>query len=282
LNRTEIAEAFRAACREEIAAPKPGNVHVFAGGHDMEAAHFLTSADAAAGPISAPGGSVGARVLGAVEATFAAVGMNTNLGIILLCAPLAAAAERGGDLRATLSDILAHLDRADADQTFRAIARANPGGLGDAPRHDVRDPAGIGLMAAMQEAAGRDRIAYQYANSFDDIFVTGLLTLAEADQAGLQAPLRAVLVYLAFLDAWPDTHICRKFGRETAAAVQKEAGSMLALFRAEHGDCLPALLAFDKELKARHLNPGTSADLTVATLFAARLHDGLPIRRNDG
>jgi triphosphoribosyl-dephospho-CoA synthase len=137
-------------------------------------------------------------------------------------------------------------------------------------------------MAAMQEAAGRDRIAYQYANSFDDIFVTGLLTLAEADQAGLQAPLRAVLVYLAFLDAWPDTHICRKFGRETAAAVQKEAGSMLALFRAEHGDCLPALLAFDKELKARHLNPGTSADLTVATLFAARLHDGLPIRRNDG
>jgi triphosphoribosyl-dephospho-CoA synthase len=282
LNRTDIAEAFRAACREEIAAPKPGNVHVFAGGHDMEAAHFLASADAAAGPISAPGASVGARVLGAVEATFAAVGMNTNLGIILLCAPLAAAAEQGGNLRVALSGILAHLDRADADQAFRAIAHANPGGLGESPRFDVRQPATASLRAAMQEAASRDRISYQYTSDFDDIFVTGSLALADAGRAGLRPPLRAVAVYLAFLSAFPDTHICRKFGRETAAAVQKEAGSMLALFRAEHGACLPALLAFDNELKARHLNPGTSADLTVATLFAARLHDGLPIRRNDG
>jgi triphosphoribosyl-dephospho-CoA synthase len=31
------------------------------------------------------------------------------------------------------------------------------------------------------------------------------------------------------------------------------------------------LLAFDRSLKARGLNPGTSADLTVATLFAASL-----------
>jgi triphosphoribosyl-dephospho-CoA synthase len=30
-------------------------------------------------------------------------------------------------------------------------------------------------------------------------------------------------------------------------------------------------MAFDRSLKARGLNPGTSADLTVATLFAASL-----------
>ena len=42
------------------------------------------------------------------------------------------------------------------------------------------------------------------------------------------------------------------------------------------------LLAFDASLKARGFNPGTSADLTVATLFADRLRNGLPIRRNDG
>ena len=278
----DIAEAFRAACREEIEAPKPGNVHVYAGGHDMQAAHFLTSADVAAGPISAPGASVGTRILGAVEASFAAVGMNTNLGIILLCAPLAAAAEQGGDLRGALNGVLAHLDRGDADQVFQAIARANPGGLGASLRHDVRHPAEVSLLAAMQEAAPRDRIAYQYANGFGDIFVTGFLALAEAGQAELRAPLRAVLIYLAFLSAFPDTHICRKFGLGTAVAVQKEAGAMLSLFRAERGDCLPALLALDRDLKARGLNPGTSADLTVATLFAACLRDGLPIRRNDG
>jgi triphosphoribosyl-dephospho-CoA synthetase len=31
------------------------------------------------------------------------------------------------------------------------------------------------------------------------------------------------------------------------------------------------LLAYDAELKSRDVNPGTSADLTVASLFALRL-----------
>lgn len=277
----EIAAAFRAACREEIEAPKPGNVHIFAGGHNMEAAHFLTSAEVSVGPIAASGASVGARVFGAVAASFEAVGMNTNLGIVLLCAPLAAAAERGGALRPALAQVLAALDRDDADQVFRAIALANPGGLGDAPRHDVHAPAETSLLEAMREAAPRDRIAYQYASDFDDIFVTGLFALAQAELRGLKPPLRAVAVYLAFLSAFPDTHIFRKFGTATAAAVRREATEMLLLFQSRRGDCLPELLAFDASLKVRGLNPGTSADLTVATLFADRLRNGLPSRRND-
>jgi triphosphoribosyl-dephospho-CoA synthase len=277
-----IAEAFRDACREEIEAPKPGNVHVFAGGHNMEAAHFLTSADVSAGPISAPGASVGTRVLAAVEASFAAVGMNTNLGIVLLCAPLAAAAERRSDLHQALAGVLAGLDREDAAQVFRAITLASPGGLGDAARYDVRKPAEIGLMDAMREAAPRDRIAYQYASNFDDIFVTGFGALEEAEAAKINPPLRAVYVYLSFLSRFPDTHIFRKFGSEVAVAVQREGQEMLASFRATKNDCLAQLLAFDTRLKSRGLNPGTSADLTVATLFANRLRNGLPIRRNDG
>jgi len=35
------------------------------------------------------------------------------------------------------------------------------------------------------------------------------------------------------------------------------------------------LLKIDAELKAAGINPGTSADLTVATLFAAALQHGL-------
>jgi triphosphoribosyl-dephospho-CoA synthase len=277
----EIAAAFRAACDEEIAAPKPGNVHVFAGGHDMEAAHFLASAAASAGPIAAEGASVGARVLGAVAASLDSVGMNTNLGIVLLCAPLAAAAERGGGLRPALAQVLAGLNRDDADQVFRAIARANPGGLGAAPRHDVHAPAETSLLDAMQTAAARDRIAYQYASDFDDIFATGLVALAAAESGGLQPPLRAVAVYLAFLSHFPDTHIIRKFGATAAAMVQREAVEMLLLFRSRPRDCLTELLGFDARLKARGLNPGTSADLTVATLFADRLRNGLPSRRNN-
>lgn len=272
ISPAEVAEAFRAACREEIEAPKPGNVHVFSAGHGMEAQHFLLSADAAAGPLSAPGVTVGARVLGAVEATFTLVGMNTNLGIVLLCAPLAAAAEIGDpDLRVALASVLKSLDRNDAQQAFRAITLANPGGLGEAPRYDVRDPADVDLYTAMAEAAERDLIARQYASNFHDIFMIGLAGLTEARQRGLKPPWPAVAVYLAFLAAFPDSHIQRKYGSAAAIAVQHEALAMFSLFRTRQEDGLPDLLAFDSTLKSRGYNPGTSADLTVATLFADRL-----------
>ena len=37
----------------------------------------------------------------------------------------------------------------------------------------------------------------------------------------------------------------------------------------------PELLAWDADLKQRGLNPGTSADLTVAAIFARRLRNAL-------
>src|SRR5262249_39259617 len=151
------------ACRDELAALKPGNVHAFADGHRMTVADFERSAAAAAGPLAERGARIGTRVLAAVEATRAAVGMNTNLGIILLGAPLAAAAgERPPDLRAALSRRLDALDREDARLAFRAIVLASPGGLGTAAHHDVRAPATVSLRDAMAEAADRDRIARQY------------------------------------------------------------------------------------------------------------------------
>jgi triphosphoribosyl-dephospho-CoA synthase len=43
---------------------------------------------------------------------------------------------------------------------------------------------------------------------------------------------------------------------------------------------VPALLAWDAALKEKAINPGTSADLTVTTLFAHRLRSILPYARN--
>ncbi len=80
ISRRIVAAAFIAACRDELEAPKPGNVHVYASGHRMTAAQFADSAAAAADPLCAPGARVGARIRGAVEATLAAVGANTNSG----------------------------------------------------------------------------------------------------------------------------------------------------------------------------------------------------------
>lgn len=272
--QTLIANAFIDSCRDEILALKPGNVHVYAEGHGMTADHFLASADAAAPAIAQSGQRTGARIRAAVEASFSRTGLNTNLGIVLLCAPLAAAAQHGAsDLRTALIDVLADLDQADARETFAAIIRASPGGLGSAAQHDVHRPAPIRLHDAMAEAAHRDRIAFQYVSQFEDIFVSGLNALADARRKGLITPWPAVSIYLTFLTKFTDTHIMRKFGFDAANAVRAEACDVLARFEARlhPDDSVNDLLAFDTKLKARGFNPGTSADLTVATLFADRL-----------
>jgi triphosphoribosyl-dephospho-CoA synthase len=280
-----IAEAFKAACRDELDAPKSGNVHVFADGHRMTAEDFLRSADAAAGPLSVPGARVGTRILGAVEATFAAVGTNTNLGIILLCAPLAAAAEDDVvDLRMALARVLDGLDQEDASLAFRAIVRASPAGLGRIPFNDVYAPAAVTLKRAMADARERDRIARQYVSGFSDIFELGLPLLEEARSQTADPKWATLRVYLAFLATLPDTHIVRKYGAPVAEAVRQAAAQFRhRLGAGKPSDALIAeLLFWDSDLKASNINPGTSADLTVATLFAHRLRNVLPSSRNNG
>jgi triphosphoribosyl-dephospho-CoA synthase len=280
----EIAQAFIAACRDEIEAPKPGNVHIFAEGHGMTIDDFLRSAEIAAPPLCQFASPVGKRILAAVEATWASVGMNTNLGILLLCAPLAAATDLGGELHAALKTVLANLTRDDAQSAFQAILRASPAGLGRVARHDVRDAAETTLLQAMREASERDRIAYQYATDFSDIFEIGIAALEKARNHGWPPPWPAVSVYLAFLAGFPDSHIARKNGLEAATAVQAAALKTRDAFmtKSSQAESLDDLLDFDQRLKAAGLNPGTSADLTVATLFAGRISRILIQRPNNG
>ena len=279
----QIARAFEYACRDELDAPKPGNVHVFANGHRLDVKDFERSAAAAAGPLTAPGQRVGARILGAVDATAAAVETNTNLGIILLCAPLAAAAETFSyDLRSSLSQALRTLDRDDAELAFKAIVRASPAGLGRAERHDVFAPATGTLREAMAEAADGDRVAQQYVTDFADVFELGEPLLVAALASSADKRLATLVTYLGFLAAFPDSHIVRKYGLTVAAQTREQARPLAAMARkaSRLEDVLANVLIWDAELKKANVNPGTSADLTVATLFAHRLRSILPRARN--
>jgi triphosphoribosyl-dephospho-CoA synthase len=273
-----VAAAYRDACLAELAALKPGNVHVFAGGHDMTAADFEASAEASAPAMGAPALSVGTRIFEAIRRTRETVDCNTNLGIVLLCAPLAQAAlsTAGGALRQRLNIILQRLDVADAEQAFAAIRLAEPGGLGAAPAHDVCLPPTVSLAVAMAAAADRDRIAAQYAGGFADIFDLGLPRLRAGQARWRSEQWATTSAYLAFLARLPDSHVARKYGIERAQAVCAMAQSHAErLDEAEDPELLAApLLAFDRELKAAGINPGTSADLTVATLFAHRIEIG--------
>ena len=150
----------------------------------MEIAHFERAAAAAAPFIAEPDLSVGQRILRATEASFGATGLNTNLGIILLCVPLAKAASEtnaGMGLRRRLAVILSMLDKQDAADAFAAIRIANPAGLGEAERGDVRTSGpDLTLIEAMHLASGRDRIANAYVTAYEDVFDFALPALTEA------------------------------------------------------------------------------------------------------
>ncbi len=172
-----------------------------------------------------------------------------------------------------MRDVIATSTLDDAEAVFAAIRVANPAGLGSAERHDVHFPAVVALPQAMAEAADRDSIARQWSNGFADVLGIGLDAYAAARARWTDPAHAALAAYLTFLSAFPDSHVVRKHGASTAATVQHSAAALRdALARCrEPRQMLPQLLALDAALKAEGINPGTSADLAVATAFAWRL-----------
>ena len=279
-DESAAASAFIDACEDELAALKPGNVHQFADGHGMTVADFQASARAAAPGLSRRNARIGRRILDATTATQAACGCNTNLGIILLCAPLAAAADLLASraeavtpdaLASTTRGLLADLDIDDAALAYRAIALANPGGLGRLEHEDVHEQPHVTLLEAMTLAAGRDRIATEYAQGYREIFDFALPLLRHRLVHDVLTQATSLL-FLALLARTVDSHLLRKFGDTTAQTVTRVAAEFLQRFeREDHSELRNELLLWDQALKERGWNPGTCADLTVATLFAHRL-----------
>jgi len=278
LSEEDTRELFLAACRAELKSLKPGNVHVHAGGHGMEPAQFEAGARAAAPWIAAARLQIGERVLRATEAALAAAGCNTNLGILLLSAPLAAAAQSPltGHLRERVGRLLASLDAGDAAAVYEAIRRANPGGLGAVPEQDVAAPPTVDLRQAMALAADRDRIARAYVTDFEEMFAFGLPALEQIRRRTADPALTVTTLHMAYLAEFPDSHIARKFGEDTAQAICAEARQRAPLWDpVALPESFQELLAFDAALKRRNINPGTTADFVVATLFAGSICDQL-------
>ena len=86
---------------------------------------------------------------------------------------------------------------------FAAIALANPGGLGESRRHDVRRPPRVTLLTAMAEARRRDRIADQYAGAYQDVFGSGCRGWPQPGHIGVPAVRRSVRPSLGFCLHFP-------------------------------------------------------------------------------
>jgi triphosphoribosyl-dephospho-CoA synthase len=268
LSPETIAVLAQAACLIEASAPKPGNVTPVHAFPDTTYEDFLLSA-AAIGPafLHAAETSVGATLLRAVQDTRRRVRANTNLGIVLLLAPLARAAGSGsGPLRERVSLVLASLTCDDARDAFAAIRLVSPGGLGRAEAEDVHDEPKRTLREAMALAADRDSIAREYTTAYELTFGTVVPALQQARAAGLSWTTAALDAYLRTLAEVPDTLIARKGGVEAARAVSAGARRVLEASSATRAE---RLNAFDAELRSHGRNPGTTADLVAAGLFVA-------------
>jgi triphosphoribosyl-dephospho-CoA synthase len=275
----DVAAAAQLACLLEASAPKPGNVSPYASFRNATYADFLASA-AAIGPAFAAVDerSLGATIRVAVEATARWVPSNTNLGLVLLLAPLARAALRPGlgALRARLAATLADTTVADARDAYVAIRLAAPGGLGRASEQDVASTPTASLRDVMALARDRDAIAREYATDFGTTFDVGAPALRRALTDRLAWQDAVVETYLTLLAAAPDTHIVRKLGTDAGVAVQGRARAVLDAggVRTEAGR--DTLAALDRELRdeGNTLNPGATADLTGAAIYVVLLEGG--------
>jgi len=277
-----VARAAQLACVLEASAPKPGNVSPRRPFEDLRYEDFVVSAIA----IGRPFEDIGTRPLGeivrrAIESTLEWAPSNTNLGIVLLLAPLARAAiDVDGDLnsvwRSRLCEVLSETTMDDAREVYAAIRLAKPGGLGNAAAQDVAGEPTMTLLEIMQLAADRDSIASEYATGFELTFTIGAPTLERARRDGLPWDDAIVETFLTLLARKADTHIARRTGTDAAEEVSRRARAVVNEGGVRSMAGRRAIDDMDRSMRdARNsLNPGTTADLTTAAIFVELLARG--------
>lgn len=280
-----IGQCATLACLLEATIPKPGNVHRGADFEDLTFTDFV-AAGVAIGPAmqrASEGAPLGATVLDAIRATRAVSGTNVNLGIVLLCAPIACAVKsrdatsRG--LREAVGDLLASLTPADAADVYAAIALAMPGGMGKVEEGDVAGPPPSDLLHAMGLAAERDTIARQYATGFAELFDFVVAELRAGLKRGWSLHDAVIRTHLRTMQAIPDTLIARKCGAALAGEVAVNAGAVLNAGEPGDENYNEALADLDFYLRSdgHRRNPGTTADLIAAALFAGLVEGWIPL-----
>lgn len=264
------------ACLWEATARKPGNVHRYRDFDDSGYTDFLLSAVAIGCVLErAAERGVGRTILEGMRATRRLVSTNTNLGILLLLAPLSAV-PRAQPVRAGIRAVLDRLDQADAQCTYEAIRLAAPGGLGRVPEQDVHTDPTVTLGEAMALAANHDLIARQYTTGFADTFGDGLEGLRTGWKQTRSIEGGIITAHLQLLARHPDSLIMRKCGRDVAVEASRRAAGVLAAGWPHERSGQAAYASLDDWLRAdgRARNPGATADLVTASLFVA-LREGI-------
>jgi triphosphoribosyl-dephospho-CoA synthase len=280
----QIAQLAQIACILEACAPKPGNVNRTHDFSDTSLEDFLLSA-AAIGPAfeNAAQTGIGETVFHATVETRRWVKTNTNLGLILLLAPLvktcitiaeihdaeASVKMNSKNIRQCLSATLNSLTIEDARHAYAAIRLAQPGGLGRVSQADITHEPDITLLQAMELAQDRDAVAREYATGYAITYETGLPALNDALGREGDCSKAIVQTFLTILKHVPDTLIARKRGFDVANRVSQQARDILNLGGVYTPKGQAALAEMDRLLRdeTHTLNPGATADLAAAAIF---------------
>ena len=291
----EIAKLAQIASVLEVSGwPKPGNVHRTRNYDDMVFQDFVISgvvigdtmeevANQAKEIDDLSNAELGKYILQAVNETNRWIETNTNLGIMMMCIPIAASAAISNSFD-EIQENVGHLMDAttveDAVNLYDAINVADAGGMGDQEEFDVMSEKAKDELRANNQtmydvlkiSAGWDRLANELTSKMPVCFEIGYPTFSDFWKTCDDVDVinkASVLTFMTILSQVPDTLISRKYGNEIAEAVSRKAEGILKF--KDDDSFVEKLLEFDDYLYENKYNPGTTADLTAASIFLSYL-----------
>ena len=276
--------------------PKPGNVHRTRNFPDMVFEDFLISGIVTGdiirkaaiqaslnikGETNYCNAEVGKYILEAVNETDKWIKNNTNLGIMMMEVPIAQAAaisNNFSEIRDNIGKLLKDTTVEDAINLYDAINIADAGGMGDQEDYDVQSENAKEelrennqtMYDVLDISASWDQLAFELTNKMPKTFEVGFPTFNKLikEESINNATL---LTFLTILSEVPDTLISRKYGKEQAEKFSENAKTLLGEYEEEYFE--KDLIYFDNYLFENGFNPGTTADLTAASIMLSYLKE---------
>lgn len=260
--RMNAAERAQIAMMLEVSAyPKPGNVDRCHDFDETRFEHFLASiifARPALEEAERGKGRIGEIIKHAVQQTNCHRGGNTHFGAFILLIPLI----YGGDIPGAM-EAIGRTDVSDAVAFYKAFAMTSVRIL-PSDDMDVNDPKTLDLLRdrqitlldVMTHSAANDMVAREWITGFP-------LSRRGADLLLQSGPGRAGIVgmFITLLAMEPDTFIVKKHGLAVAHEIMLAARDVM--------DGKRDLEEFDAECIGRGINPGSTADITIAAIYIA-------------
>ena len=287
MEANEIAKIVQIASALEVSGyPKPGNVHRTRDYDDMFFEDFVISGIVigdtireACTDVDVDNPELGKYILQAVAETDRWIKNNTNLGIVMMTTPIAVAAsisDSSDDIRENIKLLMGNTSVDEACDLYDAINIADAGGMGDQDEYDVAsDNAkqelrenGQTMFDVLKISAPWDMLAREMTSDMPAVFEIGYPTYHKLREEKSQNDA-CLLTFLTILSHVPDTLISRKYGDEEALKISLMTRDLLKM--KDSPDFIDRVSEFDDYMFKNRYNPGTTADLTAASIFVSYL-----------